>query len=91
MVKEYADLLSTTSEHLNGETKKVRGKTASDLISDRIILEAKRLLMYSEFSNKEIAYFLNYEDPSYFSRFFKNKIGISPSEFRDNLQKKYQL
>jgi len=91
LVKEYADLLSTTSEHLNEETKKVTGKIASDLISDRILLETKRLLMYSEFSNKEIAYFLNYEDPSYFSRFFKNKIGISPSEFRDNLQKKYQL
>ncbi len=91
LVKEYADLLSTTPEHLNEETRKIRGITASDLISDRIILESKRLLMYSEFSNKEIAYFLNYEDPSYFSRFFKNKIGVSPSDFRDNLQKKYQL
>ena len=91
LVKEYADLLSTTPEHLNGETKKIRGKTASDLISDRILLETKRLLMYSEFSNKEIAYFLNYDDPSYFSRFFKNKLGISPTKFRENLQKKYQL
>ncbi|PCH98415.1 MAG: AraC family transcriptional regulator [Bacteroidetes bacterium] len=91
LVKDYADLLSATPEHLNEESKKIRGKTASDLISDRIILEAKRLLMYSEFSNKEIAYFLNYEDPSYFSRFFKNKIGLSPNDFRDSLQKKYQL
>ena len=91
LVKEYADLLSTTSEHLNDETKKITGKTASDLISDRIVLEIKRLLMYSEYSNKEIAYFLNYEDPSYFSRFCKNKLGISPTEFRENLRKKYQL
>ncbi|HHZ65476.1 MAG TPA: helix-turn-helix domain-containing protein [Flavobacteriales bacterium] len=91
LVKEYADLLSTTPEQLNEKARKIRGKTASDLVSDRIILEAKRLLMYSEFSNKEIAYFLNYEDPSYFSRFFKNKIGVSPSEFRENIQKKYLL
>jgi len=91
LVKEYAVLLSTTPEQLNEETKKITGKTASDVISDRIILESKRLLMYSEFSNKEIAYFLNYEDPSYFSRFFKNKIGTSPTEFRENLRKKYQL
>jgi len=91
LVKEYADLLSTTPEHLNEETKKIRGKTASDLIGDRIILESKRLLMYSEFSNKEIAYFLNYDDPSYFSRFFKKKLGISPTGFRKNLREKYQL
>ena len=89
-VKDYADMLSTTPEQLNDETKKVTGKTASDLISDRIILETKRLLLYSESTNKEIAYFLNYDDPSHFSKFFKNKLGISPSEFRDNLQEKYQ-
>jgi len=91
LVKEYANLLATTPEHLNDETRKITGKTASDLISDRIVLETKRLLLYSELSNKEIAYFLNYDDPSYFSRFFKNKLGLSPSEFRDNLQKKYQI
>jgi AraC family transcriptional regulator, transcriptional activator of pobA len=86
LVKEYAELLSTTPEHLNEIIKKISGKTASDVISDRIILEAKRLLLFSEFSNKEIAFFLSYEDPSYFSRFFKNKTGLSPGEFKESIQ-----
>lgn len=85
LVKQYADQLSTTPEYLTEATKKVCGKTASEMISDRIVLEAKRLLMYSDLSNKEIAHVLNYDDPSYFSRFLKNKIGMSPSEFRQKM------
>ena len=86
LVREYADLLSTTSHCLNEETKKFTGKNASDLISDRMVLEIKRLLLYSDHSNKEIAFFMNYDDPAYFSRFCKKKLGCSPSEFRDKHQ-----
>lgn len=80
-VKEYAELMSTTQKTLNETIKKLTGKTASDHIYDRIILEAKRLLKHSALNTKEIAYFLNYQDPAHFSKFFKTKTGLSPSDY----------
>lgn len=88
LVKDYAEMLATSPEYLTEATKKLLGKPASELISDRIVLEAKRLLLYSDLSNKEIAHVLNYDDPSYFSRFLKNKLGMSPSEFRTRMGEK---
>ena len=58
------------------------GKSTSDLIIERVLLEAKRLLIHSENNFAEIALLLGYEDYSYFSRLFKNKCGESPSNFR---------
>ncbi|HHG86644.1 MAG TPA: helix-turn-helix domain-containing protein, partial [Bacteroidetes bacterium] len=81
-VKDYASLLAITEKHLNELCKKSTGKTASELIYDRIVLEAKRLLMHSSMNNKEVAYQLSFDDPSHFSKFFKRKVGISPSGFR---------
>ena len=72
-VNYYSDQLNISPSHLNKISKKVCGKTASDFIHDRVILEAKRLLIFSNMSSKEIAYHLMYEDPSYFSRIFKKK------------------
>lgn len=89
LVKEYASLLSVTPENLNEISKKQTGKTASEIISDRLMLEAKRLLLYSDLKAKEIAYFLNFQDPSYFNKFFKNSTGHTPSGFRALLHKKY--
>lgn len=81
-VKEYAELLNTTEKTLNEHTKKITGKTASDQIYDRIILEAKRLLRHSDLSTKEIAFFLSYQDPAHFNKFFRTQTGVSPGEFR---------
>jgi AraC-like DNA-binding protein len=61
-----------------------------EIIFDRIILEAKRLLYHSSKSIKEIATYLNYDDPSYFSRFFKTHVQSSPEEFRKQIREKYQ-
>jgi AraC family transcriptional activator of pobA len=83
-VMEYAELLNSTEKTINDNIKKLTGKTASEHIFDRIILEAKRLLKHSELSTKEIAFFLNYNDPAHFSKFFKTQTGFSPTEYREN-------
>ncbi|MCE3279105.1 MAG: Transcriptional regulator, AraC family [Bacteroidetes bacterium] len=89
-VNEYADLLNLSSNHLSETLKKVTGKTAGELIQERIVLEAKRLLLHAEITTKEVGYHLNFSDPSYFSRFFKSNTGFSPEEFRKQSREKYQ-
>ncbi len=79
---EYADLLYITPNHLNALCKDHLGIQAGEVIRNRIILEAKRLLINQQTSISEIAYFLNFKDNSYFSKFFKKQVGITPEEFR---------
>lgn len=80
--KEYADLLYVTPNHLNALCQDLVGKTAGDLIRDRVLLEAKRLLTNADMTVTEIAYDLNFQDNSYFNRFFKKNVGLTPDEFR---------
>lgn len=89
-VKDYADLLALSPFQLNKMVENITGKNASDLIINRIVLEAKRLLAFTNLSNKEIAFQMNYPDPSYFTRIFHKKAGFTPSGFREQLNKKYQ-
>jgi len=90
-VSEYSKLLAVTPNHLNENVQKQMGKSASEFIHDRLILEAKRLLYHSEQSVNEIAYELNFEDPSYFSKFFKKHTEASPVEYRSKIREKYQI
>jgi len=83
--KEYADLLYVTPNHLNALCQDLLGKTAGELIRDRVILEAKRLLTNADMTVTQIAYNLNFQDNSYFNRFFKKYVGITPDEFRKQL------
>lgn len=85
-VSQYADLLNLTAYQLNAITKKVVGKTVSEIINEQIILEAKRYLLATPNQVKEIADHLGYEDISYFIRFFKKQTGHSPEAFRKNFQ-----
>lgn len=78
----YASRLNITLKHLNRICKETLQKTATTVITDRIVLEAKRLLLNPEFSVNEIANHLGFEDYSYFSRLFKQKTAQTPSEFR---------
>jgi len=78
---DYASELNISTKHLNKIVMNTVGKTTTDVIHQRILLEAKRLLTHGELTVQEIAFELGYEDASYFSRFFKNKIGVSPSYF----------
>jgi AraC-like DNA-binding protein len=80
--KEYAELLYITPNHLNAICNDVLGRSAGDIIRDRILLEAKRLLINLDLSVTEIAYSLNFNDNSYFSKFFKKYTGSTPEEFR---------
>lgn len=88
-VQDYAALLAITDKYLNELCKKTVGKTASELIHERIVLEAKRLLLHSDLSNKEVAFHLQFEDPSHFSKFFKKKAGHTPTDFRTIVREKY--
>ncbi|MDF2449031.1 MAG: helix-turn-helix protein [Bacteroidota bacterium] len=81
---EYASLLNMSEKHLNRIIKETLNKTTSVLIAERIILEAKRLLIHSPLSIKQIAIELGYEDYSYFSRFFKKHTGKTPQSFQGN-------
>ncbi len=82
-VADYARMLNITGKCLNEMVKKTIGKTATQLIHDRIALEAKRYLYHSSISIKELADTLGYDDPYYFSRFFSKSVGLSPQKFKD--------
>lgn len=81
---EYAELLNITLKHLNRICNQVLGKSVSQVITGRVLLEAKRLLMTKDLSIAEIANNLGYTDYSYFSRLFKKHTGQTPQEFRSS-------
>ncbi|MBW8687856.1 helix-turn-helix domain-containing protein [Chitinophaga rhizophila] len=81
-VAEYATLLNITPKALSKKISKHSTKSPNDIIKDRIILEAKRLLIHTDLSVKEIGYKLGYEDPAYFVRLFTNQTDTSPLLFR---------
>ncbi|WP_459209930.1 helix-turn-helix domain-containing protein [Aquimarina rhabdastrellae] len=83
-VKQYAALMHMTPYQLNSMTKKMLGKTCSDVINEYIILEAKRYLLATTNKINQIAHHLGYEDVSYFIRFFKKHTNYSPEDFRKN-------
>jgi AraC family transcriptional regulator, transcriptional activator of pobA len=82
---DYADLLNITPKALAKITKAHFNRTLTDLISERIIIEAKRELYLTNKAVKEIAYELGYDDEHYFSRFFKNNADISPQIYRETV------
>ena len=84
-VKEYADLLSVSPNHLNKTIKNTTGKTASEIINESLLMEAKALLSLPHLSVSEIAFALGVDDVSYFSRFFKKHSGMSPSDYRKGI------
>jgi AraC family transcriptional regulator, transcriptional activator of pobA len=82
---DYAALLHLSPKTLAKITRSHFNKTLSDLINERIIIEAKRELYLTNKPVKEIAHELGYEDAHYFSRFFKVNAGISPQKYRDRV------
>lgn len=80
--QDYAEILCVNSKTLAGIVKKYLNQTTSALITDRIVIEAKRELYLTSKSVKEISAALGYEDEFYFSRLFKKKVGVSPDTYR---------
>ncbi|GAB2568733.1 helix-turn-helix domain-containing protein [Spirosoma areae] len=83
-VRDYADLLSVTPNHLNRCVKEVTGKPVSSWITDALLLEAKVLLRQTDLPVADIAFQLRIDDVSYFARLFKKQTGLSPTEYRAN-------
>ncbi len=82
---DYAEMLAMTPKALTKLTKTHFKKTLTELISERIIIEAKRELYLTNKTVKEIAYDLGYHDEYYFSRFFKKNAEVSPQIYRDTV------
>lgn len=80
-VNQYATHMHITADYLNTSIKSLTGKSAKEHIQSRLLVAAKRLLRFSNLSNKAIAYELGFSAPANFSQFFKRCTGMSPSQF----------
>lgn len=81
-VKAYADRLGVSTKTLTNAVFDSAHTTPLKVINERIVLEAKRQLIHSDLKVKEIAFYLGFEDPSYFVKFFKRQTGFLPIQFR---------
>lgn len=85
--KDYAELLYITPNHLNAVCKDLLDLSAGELIRNRTLLEAKRLLTNPQLNISDISLRLNFSDNSYFTKFFKKTEGVTPEEFRKQILK----
>ncbi len=90
-VQDYADRIGVSVSHLRDTVKANTGYAPGHFIREKLALEAKRLLAHSNATVAEIGYQLGFEDSSYFGRFFKREIGVSPKAFRLHIRKQYQI
>jgi len=81
-VEYYANLLNTSPQNLNANCRNECEKSASEVLSDFVISEAKRLLLYTNLTIVEIAYTLSFNDNSHFTKYFKRHVNVTPSVFR---------
>lgn len=84
-VNEYAELLHKSPKTLSNLFAHNKLESPSRIISNRILLESKRMFLYTNKSDKEIAYELGYTNPSHFSRFIKTATGFSPKEYKKKI------
>jgi AraC family 4-hydroxyphenylacetate 3-monooxygenase operon regulatory protein len=81
---EYAEELSLTTARLNDICRKISGLSSKRLVAERVMQEARRLLLLTPMPVSQVAYELGYQDPAYFARFFKKQVGETASDFRQN-------
>lgn len=82
-LSDYAGLIGVTANHLTQTVKVLTGKTSLQIIKSKQLLEIKRLLVHTSLNVSEIANQLNFEDQSYFSKFFKRETGLTPLQYRN--------
>ena len=82
-VRFYADQLNISANYLNEVVKSETGISAKKHISDRVLLEAKNLLLYSEMDIAEISHLLQFSEPTHFTKFFKKETGVTPKSFQE--------
>ncbi len=90
-VQFYAGKLFKSPKTISNIFSRYSTKTPQQLIHERIVAEAMRLLYYSEKSMKEIAEYLGFDDPAHFSKFFKNHTGANPSDFKRKWQERKEI
>ncbi len=81
-VNDFAERLFVHPNHLSSTLKKHTGRTASQIIKDRTIIEAKSLLQSTDMSVSQVAYTLRFNDTSYFTKYFKKSVGMTPVQFQ---------
>ena len=81
-VERYARVIGITPAHLNNLCRQIVGHSALELIHQRVVLAAKRNLVYTSMTVSVVSHTLGFSDPAYFTRFFKRQVGVSPKEFR---------
>jgi AraC family transcriptional regulator, transcriptional activator of pobA len=84
-VAQYAKALSVTPARLRAACLEITGKPPARVLEERLLLEAKRNLTYTDMTVAETAYYLGFTDPAYFSRFFSRHAGESPASFRKRM------
>ena len=81
-MSDYARMIGVTPNHLTQTVKQLTGKTSTQIIKAKQLLEIKRLLVHTNLNVSEIANQLNFEDQSYFTKFFRRETGITPLQYR---------
>ncbi|WP_066630150.1 AraC family transcriptional regulator [Labilibacter marinus] len=86
-VNQYAELLAITPNHLTQTLKQLTGRTSNEIIQSKQMLEIKRLLIHTSLTVTQISDQLNFSDQSYFTKFFKKQIGVTPNQFRSQFER----
>ena len=81
-LSDDAAALAISRQRLNAACKSATGATASEMLHDRVMLEAKRALVYTAVTGAEIGHDVGFDDPAYFNRFFTRRMGIAPGKWR---------
>ncbi|MCE8035474.1 MAG: helix-turn-helix domain-containing protein [Halomonas sp.] len=81
-VERFAEQLGMSSAHLNALCRRLADRSALQLLHERLLLEAKRQLTYTNMTISQVADSLGFSEPAYFTRFFKRNTGLSPKAFR---------
>jgi AraC family transcriptional regulator, transcriptional activator of pobA len=81
-VNDYAKILNTSPQNLNAACRKYSGKSAGDIVAEKLLVIAKRYVLHTDNNMSEIAHVLQFNDASYFVKFFRKYTGVTPLQFR---------